>query len=209
MGSKPTKSQWTGATHNSISPFAIANKGYLWPTRHSNPVPLALVKVAVEVYKKYRKIARASEIMNTTFNQTKRLLQAYEPTIFQTHPIRKGGQPAFLRTSLTKEELEFAKKFYKKMTIQGMARKFSMWTVRFSYLLWKAGIHKPGTRFAPMKGAAPDNWPKSWQREYIETEMKKRNSQFEAVADDLFPKSIIGGDDLDEINELLKEYGIE
>lgn len=61
-----------------------------------------------------------------------------------------------------------------------------------------------------MKGDAPDNWPKSWQREYIMTEMKKKNQRFESVADDLFPKKLTGDtDDLDEINELLKEYGIE
>lgn len=192
-----------------ISPFAIVNKGYFWPTRHSNPISLSRVKVAVAIFKKYRKIARASEVLNTTFLGTKRALENFEPGIFERYPIRKGGKPAKLRVELSKSELEFAKSMYCRMPLLSIARKLGLWNIRLEYILWKAGIHRPGNRFRPMSGDAPDNWPKSWQREYIMTEMKKDEQRYEATKDLITPKQVFGEDDLDEINELLKEYGIE
>lgn len=186
------------------------NKGYYWATRHCSPVPLARVKVAVAIFKKYRKIARASEVLGTGFTATKRALENFEPGIFKRYPIRKGGKPAFLRVELSKSELEFAKSMYRRLPLLDIARKLGLWNIRLEYILWKEGVHRPGTRFAPMKGDAPDNWPKSWQREYILEEMKKKNTHFENTLDDLFPKReshVL--DEEDEINDLLREYGIE
>ena len=196
---------------SSMSPFAIVNRGYFWPTRYSKPVTLARVKIAVAVYKQNRRVARASEVLGTEFLRTKRILEHFEPGIFEKYPIRPQGKPACLRTVLSKSELEVAKKMIGYLSIGDIAHKFGIWQARLEYILWKAGIYRPGESGRggpPLKRDAPDTWTKKWQREYILTEMKRKNEVFEENIDYFFPKKeVYTSPDEEGVEEMLEEYG--